>query len=130
MIKDKSKAPDFNLPSTNGEKVKLKDLVGKFIVLYFYPKNDTPGCTLETNDFNKLIQKFKRLSCEIYGISKDNIKSHYKFREQYKIKFHLLSDEELKIYLSKIQIKFISTFFKSTLWINFVKSRKINNSKH
>ena len=109
MIKDKSKAPDFNLPSTNGEKVKLKDLVGKFIVLYFYPKNDTPGCTLETNDFNKLIQKFKRLGCEIYGISKDNIKSHHKFREKYKIKFHLLSDEELKI-LKKYKVWGVKKF--------------------
>jgi len=94
MIKENIKAPDFTLPSTKGEKQKLKDLLGKYVVIYFYPKDDTPGCTIETNDFNKLLPKFKKLNCEIIGISKDNIKSHDKFREKFKIKFDLLSDEE------------------------------------
>ena len=97
MIKENIKAPDFSLPSTNGEKQKLKDLLGKYVVIYFYPKDDTPGCTIETNDFNKLLSKFKKLNCEIFGISKDNIKNHDKFREKFKIKFDLLSDEELKV---------------------------------
>ena len=97
MIKEKIKAPDFTLPSTNGEKQKLKDLLGKYVVIYFYPKDDTPGCTIETNDFNKLLPKFKKLNCEIFGISKDTIKSHDKFREKFKIKFDLLSDEEIKV---------------------------------
>ena len=97
MIKEKTKAPDFTLPSTNGEKQRLKDLLGKYVVIYFYPKDDTPGCTIETNDFNKLLPKFKKLNCEIFGISKDTIKSHYKFREKFKIKFDLLSDEEIKV---------------------------------
>jgi thioredoxin-dependent peroxiredoxin len=97
MIKEKTKAPDFTLPSTNGENQKLKDLLGKYVVIYFYPKDDTPGCTIETNDFNKLLPKFKKLNCEIFGISKDTIKSHYKFREKFKIKFDLLSDEEIKV---------------------------------
>ena len=97
MIKEKTKAPDFTLPSTNGEKQKLKDLLGKYVVIYFYPKDDTPGCTIETNDFNKLLPKFKKLNCEIFGISKDTIKSHDKFREKFKIKFDLLSDEEIKV---------------------------------
>ena len=97
MIKEQTIAPDFTLPSTNGEKQKLKDLLGKYVVIYFYPKDDTPGCTVETNDFNKLLPKFKKLNCEIFGISKDSIKSHDKFREKFKIKFDLLSDEEIKV---------------------------------
>ena len=91
------KALNFTLPSTNNVNFSLKDSLGKYVVLYFYPKDDTPGCTIETNDFNKLFSQFKKLECEIYGISKDNIKSHDKFRDKYKIKFDLLSDEELKV---------------------------------
>ena len=67
------------------------------MIIYFYPKDDTPGCTIETNDFNKLLPKFKKLNCEILGISKDNLKSHDKFRHKYKIKFDLLADEEIKV---------------------------------
>ena len=91
------KASNFTLPSTSKVNYNLKNSLGKFVVLYFYPKDDTPGCTIETNDFNKLLSKFIKLECEIYGISKDNIKSHDKFRDKYKIKFNLLADEEIKI---------------------------------
>ena len=97
MLKNNSKAPNFILPSTSKDKYSLKDSSGKYIVIYFYPKDDTPGCTIETNDFNKMLSKFKKLDCEIYGISKDSLKSHDKFREKYKIKFDLLSDEDLKV---------------------------------
>jgi peroxiredoxin Q/BCP len=125
MIKEKTKAPDFTLPSTNGENQKLKDLLGKYVVIYFYPKDDTPGCTIETNDFNKLLPKFKKLNCEIFGISKDTIKSHDKFREKFKIKFNLLSDEEIKV-LKKYKVwgkkKFMGREFmgiiRSTLLID------------
>ena len=91
------KISNFALPSTSGNDFSLKDNISDYLVLYFYPKDDTPGCTIETNDFNKLLSKFKKLDCEIYGISKDSIKSHDKFREKYKIKFDLLADEELKV---------------------------------
>jgi len=97
MLKNNSKAPDFKLPSTNKYNYQLKDSLGKYVVIYFYPKDDTPGCTIETNDFNKLLSKFKKLNCEIFGISKDNLKSHDKFREKFKVKFDLLSDEETKV---------------------------------
>ena len=97
MLKINSKAPIFVVPSTTNNKYSLKDSIGKYVVLYFYPKDDTPGCTIETNDFNKLLAKFKKLNCEILGISKDNLKSHNKFRDKYKIKFDLLADEELKV---------------------------------
>jgi thioredoxin-dependent peroxiredoxin len=97
MFKINSKAPLFKLNSTDNEIYSLKDSLGKYVVLYFYPKDDTPGCTIETNDFNKLLTKFKKLNCEVYGISKDNIKSHNKFKNKYKIKFDLLADDEIKI---------------------------------
>ena len=97
MLKINTKAPNFILPSTSKEIYSLKDSIGKFVVIYFYPKDDTPGCTIETNDFNKLLSKFKKLDCEIYGISKDNLKSHDKFRDKYKVKFDLLADEEIKV---------------------------------
>ena len=97
MLKNNSKAPDFKLPSTNKSNYQLKDSLGKYVVIYFYPKDDTPGCTIETNDFNKLLSKFKKLNCEIFGISRDNLKSHDKFREKFKVKFDLLSDEETKV---------------------------------
>ena len=97
MLKNNSKAPNFKLLSTAKKDYSLKDSLGKYVVIYFYPKDDTPGCTIETNDFNKLLSKFIKFECEIYGISKDNIKSHDKFRDKYKIKFDLLADEEIKV---------------------------------
>ena len=97
MFKTNSKAPLFKLNSTDGEIYSLKNSFGKYVILYFYPKDDTPGCTIETNDFNKLLPKFKKLNCDVLGISKDDLKSHHKFKEKYKIKFDLLSDVELNI---------------------------------
>ena len=97
MIKENTKAPDFKLPSTSKKDYSLKDSTGNYVIIYFYPKDDTPGCTTETNDFNKLLPKFKKLNCEILGISKDNLNSHEKFKNKYKIKFDLLADEEKKV---------------------------------
>ena len=97
MLKINTKAPNFKLPSTNKNNYELKDSIGRYVVIYFYPKDDTPGCTIETNDFNKLLPKFKKLNCEIFGISKDNLKSHDKFREKFNVKFNLLSDEKIKV---------------------------------
>ena len=121
------KASNFILPSTKNKNFNLKDAVGKFVVLYFYPKDDTPGCTIETNDFNKLLSKFKKLDCEIYGISKDSIKSHDKFREKYKIKFDLLADEELKV-LKKYKVwgkkKFMGREFMGVNRTTFLIDKK------
>ena len=97
MVKLNNKAPNFKAQSTSNKAYSLNDSKGKYVVLYFYPKDDTPGCTIETKDFNSLLSKFKKLNCEIYGISKDDLKSHNKFREKYKVKFNLLADEEKKI---------------------------------
>ena len=96
-VKINIKAPKTKKNSTSGNSYSLKDSIGKYVVLYFYPKDDTPGCTIETNDFNKLLTKFKKLNCDVFGISKDDIKSHNKFKEKYNIKFNLLSDVRLKL---------------------------------
>ena len=93
------KAKNFKLLGTSNKLFELNKIKSKYTVLYFYPKDDTPGCTLETKDFNSLYNKFIKLNCEIYGISKDTIESHLKFKKKYKVKFELLSDE------NKIAIK-------------------------
>ena len=91
------KAPIFKSISTSKNNFDLKNFSGKYIVLYFYPKDDTPGCTIETNDFNKLLPQFKKINCEIFGISKDSLNSHKKVKKKYGIKFDLLSDENKEI---------------------------------
>ena len=93
------KAKNFKLLGTSNKLFELNKIKSKYTVLYFYPKDDTPGCTLETKDFNSFYNKFIKLNCEIYGISKDTIESHLKFKKKYKVKFELLSDE------NKIAIK-------------------------
>lgn len=97
MIKEGRKAPAFSLPSSDGDRVSLKDLAGKYVVLYFYPKDNTPGCTTEANDFNKALKKFQSRDAVVVGVSKDSIESHCKFADKYKLKFPLLSDPEHKI---------------------------------
>ena len=127
MLKINTKAPNFKLPSTSKDDYSLKDSIGKYVVIYFYPKDDTPGCTIETNDFNKLLSKFKKLDCEIYGISKDNLKSHDKFRDKYKIKFDLLTDEKL-IVLKKYKVwgrkKFMGREFMGIIRTTFLIDKK------
>ena len=117
------KISNFTLPSTSGNNFSLKDNISDYLVLYFYPKDDTPGCTIETNDFNKLLPKFKKLNCEILGISKDDIKSHDKFREKYKIKFNLLSDQDIKLH-KKLKVwgkkKFMGREFMGTIRSTFL----------
>ena len=127
MIKENTKAPIFKLPSTNKKNYSLKDSIGKFVIIYFYPKDDTPGCTIESNDFNKLLSKFKKLDCEVYGISNDNLKSHDKSRDKYKIKFDLLADEELKV-LKKYRVwgkkKFMGREFMGIIRTTFLLDKK------
>ena len=121
------KALNFNLPSTNQKIFSLKENQGKYVILYFYPKDDTPGCTIETIDFNKLLPKFKKLNCEIYGISKDSLKSHDKFRDKYKIKFDLLADEEIKV-LKKYKVwgkkKFMGREFMGIIRSTYLIDKK------
>ena len=121
-----TKAPNFKLESTSGKIIELNKIKSKYIVLYFYPKDDTPGCTLETKDFNKLFNKFKSLDSIILGISKDSIESHKKFKKKNNIKFDLLSDEEkksIKAYKTWGKKKFMGREFMGQIRSSFVISK-------
>jgi len=91
------KAPDFTLLSDSGSEVSLSDFRGKKVVLYFYPKDGTPGCTEEARGFRDLARKFDREGAVILGVSKDSVESHQTFREKNKLPFTLLSDPEGKV---------------------------------
>ena len=90
-------APDFSLYNQDEKKISLKDYLGKNVVLYFYPKDDTSGCTKEACSFRDNIPKFSKADAVILGISPDSVKSHKKFSEKYKLPFDLLADEEKKV---------------------------------
>ena len=97
-LKEGNKAPDFTLPSSDGSKVSLSDFKGKkSVVLYFYPKDDTPGCTKEACYFRDLQKKFQAAGAEIFGVSFDSLSSHEKFIKKYKLPFPLLSDENKSV---------------------------------
>jgi len=93
VIKEGQKAPDFALPSSDGGKVSLKDLKGKTVVLYFYPKDDTPGCTKEACGFRDSYAALKKKAV-VLGVSPDDIASHDRFRAKYKLPFPLLADAD------------------------------------
>ena len=89
------KAPDFDpVPADDGESYGLSDFAGKTLVLYFYPKDDTPGCTTEGKDFSNAIEEFDAAGAVVVGVSKDSINKHCKFRDKHGLKVLLLSDEE------------------------------------
>ena len=96
-LKNNIKAPNFKLPSTNKTIFELNKIKKKNIILYFYPKDDTPGCTIESKDFSKLNNLISKNNSIVLGISKDSIESHLKFINKYKLKFNLLSDEKLLV---------------------------------
>lgn len=97
MLDIGDKVPDIRLPSSSGKDVSLTDYKGKKIVLYFYPKDDTPGCTTEACEFRDAIKSYEGLNTVIIGVSKDSLKSHDKFMAKYNLPFELLSDEDLKL---------------------------------
>lgn len=97
MLKSGDKAPDFSLQSDTGEKINLKDLKGKKVILYFYPKDNTSGCTKEACDFRDSIKTFNKKNAVIIGVSRDSTESHRKFKSKYELPFTLLSDESADI---------------------------------
>ena len=88
------KAPDFSMPTDGGGSVSLKDLKGKKVVLYFYPKDDTPGCTKEACGFRDALPDFSGADAEIIGVSKDSVAKHDKFKAKHELPFTLASDED------------------------------------
>ncbi len=92
-LKKGMNAPDFEMQSNGGGNVSLKELKGKKVVLYFYPKDDTPGCTIEANDFSRLKPEFEKAGAVIIGVSKDSLQSHDKFKAKHCLSFDLATDE-------------------------------------
>ena len=92
-----SKVPDFSLPATGGAVFRLKDVAGQKLVIYFYPKDMTSGCTRESQDFRDLHAAFRKAGARIVGVSRDGLGSHEKFKKRDKLPFELLADEDSKI---------------------------------
>lgn len=97
MLKVGDKAIDFILKDQNGKEVRLSSFLNKKVILYFYPKDDTSGCTLEANEYKELYEEFKKENVVILGVSNDSVSSHKKFECKYNLPFLLLSDESLDI---------------------------------
>ena len=97
MIEEGKPAPDFELQSDTGETVKLSDLKGRPVVLYFYPKDDTPGCTVEACEFRDSYDVFRERGAEIIGVSPDDVASHGMFKSKYELPFTLLADPEHEV---------------------------------
>ncbi len=97
MLKEGDLAPDFCLPDEEGKEVCLSSLKGKWVILYFYPEDNTSGCTKEAIGFTERIEDFKRLNAEVLGLSKDSVKSHLSFKNKHGLKVKLLSDESAEV---------------------------------
>lgn len=97
MITIGQKAPDFTLPDKNGTPISLSDFIGKKVVLYFYPKDNTPGCTRQACAFANAYGEFQKRGVEVIGISRDSVASHVKFAEKHSLPFILLADSELEV---------------------------------
>ena len=123
MLKIGDKAPDFSLKDTDGNPVKLSDFKGKNLVLYFYPKDNTPGCTMEACSFRDNFSDYKKKGIIVFGVSKDDEKSHKKFIDKYKLPFTLLCDttgEVCKKYDSYGKKKFMGREFIGILRKTFL----------
>ncbi len=117
------KATEFSLPDQDGKIHALSDFAGKWLVLYFYPKDDTPGCTKEACNFRDSITELQKLGVSVVGISKDSVASHKKFAEKYHLNFPLLSDESKEViqaYHAWGKKKFLGKEFEGTLRITYL----------
>lgn len=97
MLQAGKRAPAFTLEGSDGKKVSLKDFKGKNVVVYFYPRDNTPGCTVEAQDFHKALPAFKKRNAVVLGVSRDSIASHCKFRDKFGLGFVLLSDPDNEV---------------------------------
>ena len=96
-VEEGKKAPEFTLPADDGSKVKLKELRGSAVVLYFYPRDDTPGCTREACAFRDRQKEIQKAGAKVFGVSTDDVASHVKFRDKYELTFPLLADVDHKV---------------------------------
>lgn len=126
-LKLDDKLPEFSCKNQDETEISIKDLEGKWTVLYFYPKDNTPGCTLEAIEFSQKKEEFEKLGVEIIGVSKDNIKSHQKFIENQELKINLLSDTEQNLINTFGVLKEKSMFGKK--YMGIVRSTFIINPK-
>jgi thioredoxin-dependent peroxiredoxin len=127
MLKEGSAAPQFSTKDANGDTVSLKDLRGEKVVLYFYPKDDTPGCTKEACSFRDAFSKFKKRGIRVLGISPDNETSHKKFTAKYKLPFTLLADTDHSIadaYGAYGEKKFMGRTYMGVLRATFLIDEK------
>ena len=93
MLHVNDKAPDFTLVNQKGEKRTLSEYIGQTVVLYFYPKDDTPGCTIQACSYRDNMAEFEKRGIKVFGISKDDVKSHQKFESKYQLNFEILADD-------------------------------------
>lgn len=122
-LKEGDKAPDFSAVATGGSTISLSDFKGKNVILYFYPRDDTPGCTKEACGFRDQFAEFKKSGAQVLGVSTDSEKSHGKFTEKFKLPFPLLADEDKKIveaYGVWGEKKFMGRKYMGTLRVTFL----------
>lgn len=141
-LKEGDKAPAFSFTDTDGKRVSLKDLAGKKVILYFYPKDDTPGCTAESCNLRDNYSSLKRKGYEVIGVSKDDEKSHNKFVKKFKLPFPLIPDTEkeiIKDYDVWGEKKFMGRIFDGIVRTTFLINekgkiekifRKVDNENH
>lgn len=123
MLKLNQLAPDFELSDQDNKKHKLSDLRNKFVVVYFYPKDNTPGCTQEACDFRDNMDKINNEDCIVLGISKDGLASHQNFKDKYNLNFNLLADPDLTVHQKYQVLNEEKKVIRSTFLID--KSGKI-----
>ena len=128
-IREGGKAPDFSLKGSDGKTHTLAEFKGKNMVLYFYPKDDSTGCTIEAKGFNKAVETLSKIDTLIVGISKDDLNSHKKFCDKYSLKFLLLSDQESKVIKLYEAYGDKGVFGKGTLRKTFIIDRSGNIAK-